>query len=458
MIIAPYYAGKTVGVFGLARTGIAAVQSLMSSGADVWAWDDDPARCRAVGNAAVNLYKADFNKLDYLVLAPGVPLTHPVPHELVNKAHQSGVSIIGDMDIFQAARKELPHHQVVAITGTNGKSTTSALVAHIIKRSGRPVALGGNIGTGLLSLDPLDEGGVYVIEVSSYQIDLMEEFSPDIAVLLNITPDHLDRHGDLAGYVKAKGRLFELQDLAGTAISSFDDEFCLSLMGKVKAKLLPFSTKAELQHGYSQRDGQITFVDGQYHQHIDDTANWPTLKGIHNVQNALAATAVCMALELTVEEVQSGLQSFPGLEHRQEHIAAAHGVLFVNDSKATNVEAASKALASFKNIHWIAGGRMKEDTLAGLYENLANVKAAYLIGEAADKFAIELEGKVSYEMCSTLDDAVERAAFAAEAGDVILLSPACAAFDQFANFEVRGDAFRAYVMGLDMFQENEKIA
>ena len=458
MIIAPYYCGKTVGVFGLARTGVAAVQALMSSGADVWAWDDNPASCKAVGDAAVDLYKADFTKMDYLVLAPGVPYKYPKPHELVLKALSNGVSIIGDMDIFQQARKEMLHHKVVAITGTNGKSTTSALIAHILEHADRPVALGGNIGTGVLSLDPIDEGGVYVLEVSSYQIDLMNEFSADIAVLLNITPDHLDRHGDMQGYVKAKGHLFEMQDIAAIAISSFDDEFCLSLMGKVKAKLLPISIKSKLRYGYSFVDGKVIFSDGQHRFEVDEAMNWPTLKGAHNAQNATAAAAVCLSLGLNIEEIQSGLKSFPGLVHRQEHVVTTEGVLFVNDSKATNVESASKALASFKNIHWIAGGRMKETTLAGLYDQLANVKTAYLIGKDADKFAIELEGKVSYEVCNTMDEAVKRAAINVDAGDVVLLSPACAAFDQYDNFEVRGEAFRTSVMSLDMMQNNEKSA
>ncbi len=458
MIIAPYYCGKTVGVFGLARSGLAAVQTLMSSGADVWAWDDDPARCAAVGDAAVDLYEADFQKMQYLMLAPGVPFTHPEPHALVKKALKYGVTIIGDMDIFQHARQELEPHKVVAITGTNGKSTTSALIAHILEHAGRPVALGGNIGKGVLALEPLEEGGVYILEVSSYQIDLMGEFSADIAVLLNITPDHLDRHGDMQGYVKAKGHLFEMQDLAATAISSFDDEYCLSLMGKVKAKLIPISTVTVLQHGYFFVDGKVTFTDGAFQQDIDDAVNWPTLRGVHNAQNVLAAVAACTTLGLEIEEIRSGLKSFPGLEHRQEHIAVARDILFVNDSKATNVEAAAKALASFKNIRWIAGGRMKEASLVGLYDVLNNVKVAYLIGQDADNFATELEGKVPYELCGQLDVAVERAALSADAGDVILLSPACASFDQYDNFEVRGDAFRAFVMGLDMLQENEKIA
>ncbi len=459
MIIAPYYCGKTVGVFGLARTGVAAVQTLMSSGADVWAWDDNPASCQAVGDAALDLYKADFTKMDYLVLAPGVPYKYPEPHDLVTKALKHDVTIIGDMDIFQSAREEMLDHKVVAITGTNGKSTTSALIAHILDYAGRPVALGGNIGTGVLSLDPIEEGGVYVLEVSSYQIDLMKEFSADITVLLNITPDHLDRHGDMQGYVKAKGHLFEMQDIGATAICSLDDEFCLSLMGKIKAKLLPISVESELQYGYSFVDDKVIFSDGAHGFIVDEAMNWPTLKGVHNAQNAVAAAAVCLSLGLEIDEIQSGLKSFPGLAHRQEHVATtADDILFVNDSKATNVEAASKALASFKNIRWIAGGRMKETTLAGLYDQLENVKEAYLIGEDAEKFAIELEGKVSYEVCGQMDEAVNRAAFCADEGDVVLLSPACAAFDQYDNFEVRGDAFRAFVMGLDMMQNNEKSA
>ncbi len=458
MIIAPYYAGKTVGVFGLARTGVAAVQSLMSSGADVWAWDDDGARLEAVGDAAVNLYEADFKNIDYLLLAPGVPFTHPEPHALVKKARESGVTIIGDMDIFQNARSELPHHSVVAVTGTNGKSTTSALIAHILENAGRPVALGGNIGRGVLSLEPLAEGGVYVLEVSSYQIDLMADFVADIAVLLNIAPDHLERHGDMEGYVRAKGHLFEMQELSGTAVSSFDDEYCLSLMKKVKAKLLPFSTQSTVFHGYSLNGDKVTFQDGEFQEMIDDIGNWPTLKGVHNVQNVLAATAVCQTLGLDLDEIRSGLKNFPGLAHRQEHVGMAKNILFVNDSKATNVEAAAKALASFKNIRWIAGGRMKDKNIAGLYDKFDNVKAAYLIGEDADKFALELEGKVSYEVCNQLQEAVESAARDADEGDVVLLSPACASFDQFEDFEVRGDAFRTYVLGLDMFQDNERIA
>ena len=350
MIIAPYYCGKTVGVFGLARSGVAAVQTLMSSGADVWAWDDNAERCESVGDAAVNLYEADFKALQYLVIAPGVPFTHPEPHELVLKALQNGVTIIGDMDIFQNARPELEQHKVVAVTGTNGKSTTSALIAHIIKQAGRPVALGGNIGTSVLALDPLDEGGIYVLEASSYQIDLMSDFTADIAIVLNMSPDHLDRHGDMDGYVKAKGHLFEMQELSATAISSFDDEYCLSLMGKVKANLVPISNKSELQHGYSLSGNNVVFTDGDFQQLIDDTVNWPTLLGDHNIQNAMAAIATCQTIGLGLGEIQAGLRSFLGLEHRQEHIAKSHGILFVNDSKATNVEAAAKALSSFRNI------------------------------------------------------------------------------------------------------------
>lgn len=458
MIIAPYYCGKRVGVFGLARSGIAVVQSLMSSGADVWAWDDDPIKCKSVGDAAENLYEADFMDLDYLVIAPGVPFTHPVPHELVLKARKAGVPIIGDMDIFENARREFQNHHVVAVTGTNGKSTTSALIAYIIAQSGRPVALGGNIGTGVLALEPLDEGGVYVLEVSSYQIDLMGKFCADIAVLLNISPDHLDRHGDMEGYVNSKGHLFELQDLSGTAICSFDDEYCLSLMRKVKAKLTPFSLQVALTHGFSFGEGRVVFKDGRYHKFVDYAENWPTLKGDHNAQNVLAASATCLSLGLEIDEVQMGLRSFPGLEHRQEHVATINDVLYVNDSKATNVEAASKALSSFKNIHWIAGGRMKDDSLEGLYDNLKNVKAVYLIGESMDKFAQELESKVPYELSGEMSTAVASASSSAEPRDVVLLSPACASFDQYSDFELRGNAFRECLLKIEKFHESEEVA
>jgi len=426
VITAPAYQGKTIGVFGLARTGIAAVEALVASGATVWAWDDSAERVAGVGAVAVDLYAADFAGLDALMIAPGVPLTHPVPHALVEKAKAANVPIIGDMDIFEAARAVLPRHKVVAITGTNGKSTTSALVAHILLFAGRSVALGGNIGTGVLSLEALADGGTYIFEVSSYQIDLMHSFSPDIAVLLNISPDHLDRHGSMAGYVRAKARLFDLLDSRALAVINPADRYCADITRRVKCPLAPIPNMAD----------------------IVDMKSCPTLMGDHNRENAAVAYAICHALGLKDDEIIKGLQSFPGLAHRQEHVATSAGVLYVNDSKATNVEAAVKALASFNNIHWIAGGRSKEKGLDDLMPYLARVKAAYLIGEAANDFEASLTGFVPVHNVGTLRKAIITAAANAVEGDVVLLSPACAAFDQFENFEVRGSAFASDVMVL----------
>lgn len=423
MITAPTYQGKTVAVFGLARTGLAAVETLVASGATVWAWDDDMERVKAVGAVAKNLYDADFTCLDALMLAPGVPLTHPSPHSLVTKAKANHVPIIGDLDIFQAARATLPKHHVVAITGTNGKSTTSALVTHILKSAGRPVALGGNIGTGVLSLSALPKGGIYVFEVSSFQIDLMVDFKPDIAALLNITPDHLDRHGTMEAYVLAKKRLFDLMGAKGRAVIAQNDAYTKDIAVSVDATLVALPSAL-------------------------DMADCPTLNGAHNAQNAKVAYAIAASLGLSDADIVAGLKSFPGLVHRQQHLATIDGVLYVNDSKATNVDAAATALSSFKNIHWIAGGRSKEKGLQGIFPYLTGVKHAYLIGEAAADFSENLMGKIAFDMCGTLDNALMKARKNAKQGDVILLSPACSAFDQFQNFEVRGDHFISLVKQL----------
>ncbi|GHF23135.1 UDP-N-acetylmuramoylalanine--D-glutamate ligase [Kordiimonas sediminis] len=446
MIVADTYRDKKVAVFGLARTGIAAVESLRAAGATVWAWDDAQDRVASVGTCAVDLYQADFKGLDALLLAPGVPLTHPNPHALVIKAKEAGVPCIADFDIFEAARPDLPAHQCIAITGTNGKSTTTALITHILQTAGVPSVMAGNIGTGVLSVEPLAAGGVYVFEMSSYQLDLIQGFSADVGVLLNISPDHLDRHGDMEGYVKAKARLFGLQQsMHGRAVIGVDDAYGKTLSETISVPVIRISADHTLEDGVYVDGGVLFDASEGDGVPIGDLVNAPALQGVHNAQNAAAAYAACKLVGLHSDAIYQGLCSFPGLVHRQELIAVKDGVSYVNDSKATNVDAAARALATYKNIHWIAGGRAKEKSLQGLMSYIGNVKTAYLIGEAQMQFAQELVGKVNVVSAGTLEGALTSARQAAVEGDCVLLSPACAAFDQFDNFEVRGDRFRSLV-------------
>ncbi|WP_417450491.1 UDP-N-acetylmuramoyl-L-alanine--D-glutamate ligase [Kordiimonas sp.] len=451
MITAQAYRGKKIGVFGLARTGVAAVRALEASGAGVYAWDDSEVRRSAVSaNAVHNLYDVDFNTLDAVMLAPGVPLTHPEPHSLVKKCIASNTQIISDFDVFEAARQDLPSHKVVAITGTNGKSTTTALVGHMVAECGKPVAIGGNIGTGILALDPLVEGGVYVLEMSSFQLDLTKSFSADIGILLNVTPDHLDRHGDVAGYVRAKKRLFDMQMDSSAAVVSVDDDHCAALIPMVQGRVVPISVERAVVGGIYISNGELfDGLDGDPVSYGDLGAHAPMLLGSHNWQNMAAAYAAGRLLGFTGERILQAFGNFPGLAHRQETIGFIRGVRFVNDSKATNVDAASRALRAFKDIHWIAGGRPKEKNFSALAPLMERVKQAYLIGEAADAIAHDVGAHVGITDCSDLSQALERAFANAVEGDVILLSPACTAFDQFADFEVRGAAFRKLVESIE---------
>ncbi len=444
MITAPTYQGKTIGVFGLARTGVAAVKALRASGATVWAWDDMQARRDAVGSAAKDLYRADFAGLDALLLAPGVPLTHPTPHALVTKAWQAGVPLISDFDIFEAARAALPYHHCIGITGTNGKSTTTALIGHMIAACGRPVAIGGNIGKGVLSLDPVPAGGVYVFEMSSFQLDLTHSFMADIGVLLNLSPDHLDRHGDMAGYIAAKKRLFDMQDDAGVAVLGRDDADTRAVEDEIRGEAISISGE--------QQQGDVFVADGRLMDAMSGSpvavgriAEIETLQGTHNWQNAAAAYAVGRKLGLSPADIFASFRSFAGLAHRQELVAERQGVRYVNDSKATNVDAAVRALSSFDHIHWIAGGRPKDKSFEALMAFKSRIKHAYLLGEAADALAHMLRDEIPYSDCRDMAHAVARAARRAEDGDTVLLSPACTAFDQFTDFEARGEAFRAAV-------------
>ncbi|MED5206035.1 MAG: UDP-N-acetylmuramoyl-L-alanine--D-glutamate ligase [Pseudomonadota bacterium] len=430
MITSPAWKDRKYAVLGLARSGRATVEALLASGADVLVWDDRAeAREPYAGRCALgDPLEADLAGYAGVIVSPGVPLnTHPIkPH-----ADRFGVPVIGDVELFAQARTDLPPHKVVGITGTNGKSTTTALTHHILKQAGVPTTMGGNIGLPILEQDPLPEGGVYVLELSSYQIDLTFSLDCDVAVLLNITPDHLDRYdGDFQKYAASKSRLLTMQTRGHNSIARFTDARSLGNFAEG-------SIASILEDVLANRG-----IAGE------EQADWPSLQGPHNRENAAAAIEICDILGLSSGEIRSGLQTYPGLPHRMERVAEVAGVAYVNDSKGTNTAASAPALAAFDNIHWILGGLAKEPGLGECEAELSHVKAVYTIGKAGPDFAALLEGRVPVERCETLDCAVSTAAAKAQAGDTVLLSPACASFDQYADFEKRGDHFRALVEGL----------
>lgn len=458
MIPVTCFAGKRVAVFGLGRSGLATVEALLAGGASVCAWDDnESARASLEGSAAevCDLRDVDFATLDALVLAPGVPLTHPEPHWTVLKAHDAGIEIIGDTELFV---RELAHGnrgaKLVAITGTNGKSTTTALIGHVLRCGGRQVCIGGNIGTAVLSLEPPEAGMIYVVEFSSYQIDLTPGLRPDVAILLNITPDHLDRHGDFDHYASVKARIFDQQVSGDTAVIAVDDATCRNIAAALvtEAHKVEVSSGHELAGGFFSAAGRVHKADGGVTSLFADLAGIVSLRGDHNGQNAAAAAAAAVALGLSQDEIVSGFASFPGLSHRMEQVGELDGVLFINDSKATNADAAARALSSFEHIFWIAGGLAKDGGIQNLKEFFPKIEKAYLIGDAAGQFAGELNGAVEHETVGTLERAVTAVASDMAVNAVrpatVLFSPACASFDQFRNFELRGDAFRDAVHAL----------
>jgi UDP-N-acetylmuramoylalanine--D-glutamate ligase len=457
MIPVTTFEGRSVAVFGLARSGLDSVRALMAGGADVAAWDDAEPRvvqAREQGFPVRDLKDADWSGFDALVLAPGVPLTHPVPHWTVEKAKAAGVEIIGDTELFFRERAACdPSCPVIAITGTNGKSTTTALIGHLLQSAGRTVSVGGNIGTAVLGLEPFGENRAYVLELSSYQIDLTPTLDPTVGILLNITPDHLDRHGTLEHYAEVKARIAEM---AETTVIAIDDDWTRGIADQAEAdgkRIVRVSASQTLEIGVYMHGSTVISASGSAEAAVADLAGIGSLRGAHNAQNAVAAVAAALAVGLEPAEIAEGLRTFPGLAHRMEIIGRVGEVLFVNDSKATNAEAASRSLASFKSIYWIAGGRAKSGGIESLREHFPKVRRAYLIGEAAGEFAASLAGQVPNEDSGDLATAVAAAARAA-ANDsapepVVLLAPACASFDQFADFEARGNAFRKLVAGLD---------
>ena len=432
MITSRAFAGRRYAVLGLARSGLATVEALVASGAGVTAWDErEEARddAMALGADIGNPLEIDLVGFAGVVVSPGVPLNR---HPIAAHAREAHVPVIGDIELFAEAEGDLPPHKTVGITGTNGKSTVTALVAHMLESAGTPALMGGNIGLPILSREPLPEGGVYVLELSSYQIDLSHSLACDVALLTNLSPDHLDRYDGFAGYSASKARLFSLQHRDQVAIVAVDDDPSKMIASRINHRL----------HRVSGKD-------------IDpvDQARWPALQGPHNAQNAVCAIAVCRVLGLNDEQIERGLATYKSLPHRMELVGEADGVRWFNDSKATNAASAAPALAAFppapdQRLHWIAGGQAKGDGLAACRPWFGHVKRAYLIGEAMETFAAEIGDACPVEKSGDLATAVKQAAAAAKAGDIVLLSPACASFDQFKDYEQRGDAFRAAVQAL----------
>lgn len=456
MFAAKSFRDKRVAVFGLARSGLAAIEALRLGGAKVVGWDDSEMsrkKAQEQGIPLGDLDRLDFSSFDSLVLSPGVPFTHPEPHWTVNKALAAGIEILGDTEIFQ---RELAGSgaKLVAITGTNGKSTTSALTGHIFKAAGRDVQIGGNIGKAVFLLDAPRPGRVYVLELSSYQIDLMPGLKPDVGVLINLSPDHLDRHGSMERYAEVKAKMFVRQQRGDTAVVGIDDEWGARIAGAIQAgpDIVRISVERELDDGVFSTDGTLHERKGGLDMHMFDLKPMRALRGKHNWQNAAAAYAASRALGLTPQEIEAGMRSFPGLEHRMEEVGSAGEIIFINDSKATNADAAGKALASFELIYWIAGGIPKAGGIDSLKPFFSRIVKAYLIGQAAEEFAHTIGGAVPVEISGTLDKAVAAAARDAirdgKRGAAVLLSPACASFDHYPNFEVRGDAFRKLVAAL----------
>jgi UDP-N-acetylmuramoylalanine--D-glutamate ligase len=459
MIPVTIFAGCDVAVVGAGLSGLATARALALGGARVVVWDDKEKRrveAEAAGLAVSDLSLADFSRFAALVLAPGIPLTHPEPHWSVRRARGAGIEVIGDIELFFRERaKQGSPGNVVVITGTNGKSTTTALTTHLLSSAGRHVELGGNIGAAVLDLAPFARDLTYVLELSSFQIDLAPSLQPDAAALLNITPDHLDRHGTLENYAAIKARVFSHLGPDGTAVIGVDDEPCRAIARTLHG---PFAVKRiavghAVENGVWAADGVLVEMEGGKEVARADLAGIGSLRGAHNWQNAAAAYALARSQGVDASAIQQGLKSFAGLAHRMEQVARRDRVLFVNDSKATNADAAGKALASYADIYWIIGGRAKEGGLAGLEPFYSKIVRAYLIGEAADAFGRQLGDAVDHVQCGTLDRAVAEAAADASrsnaAEPVVLLSPACASYDQFDNFAKRGDAFRDIVMSLD---------
>jgi len=446
-------------VFGLGGSGLVSASALLAGGADVVGDDDNTesvAKANAAGIPTADLRSIDWARIAALVLAPGVPLTNPQPHWSVQLARQAGAEVIGDIELFCRERRQMaPDAPFVAITGTNGKSTTTALVAHLAAAVGLDAQLGGNIGTAILTLEPPQAGRVHVVECSSYQIDLAPSLDPSIGILINLSEDHLDRHGTMERYAAVKERLVAGVQPQGTAIVGVDDEWCRAIADRLMRsgkRLVQISVRRALVDGIYAEDQRLMRAVGGSAVLLAEIGGIGSLRGLHNAQNAACAAAAALALGLNPAAIAAGLRSFPGLAHRMEEVGRRGNVLFVNDSKATNADSTTQALACFGDIFWIAGGMPKTGGIESLRQFFPRIRKAYLIGEAAEEFAATLGTAVPHEITGTLDLALTAAARDAAASSarepVVLLSPACASFDQYRNFEIRGDAFRSLVRAL----------
>jgi UDP-N-acetylmuramoylalanine--D-glutamate ligase len=463
MIAARTFANSTIGVFGLARSGAASVRSLVAGGATVFAWDDNVetrAALEGVGATLAPWSEWPWGKIAAVVLSPGVPLTHPQPHPVVARARLANAKVIGDMEIFAreiGADPAVPGRApVIAVTGTNGKSTTTALVGHILGANGFDAQVGGNIGKAVLELDPPGARTIYVLELSTFQIDLAPGLVPDVAVLSNITPDHIDRHGSIENYAAVKARLLKQTSRSGTVVIGVDDALTSAIFTRHTAgggaAAIPVSVGKVLGRGVFVVDGVLYDAQGQRATNVMELEDAAHLPGTHNWQNAALAYAATRTFIKDARGIVDAIMDFPGLAHRMEDVGRIGAVRFVNDSKATNADAAAKALGCYADIFWIAGGRAKEGGIESLGAFFPRIRKAYLIGEAAEAFATTLDGKVAHEICGTIDEATRAAsadaAQSSVAAPVVLLSPACASYDQFQDFEQRGDVFRALVAAL----------
>lgn len=446
MITPTSYKGKTVAVLGLGKSGMSAVRALREAGATVWAWDD-----QANEPDMVDLTKANWSQIDLLVMSPGIPHTYPTPHPVAELARAHDVDIVCDVELLVQTQ---PNAKYIAITGTNGKSTTTALIHHILDVCGLDVEVGGNFGVPALDLTPLDEEGVYVLELSSYQLERTPSLCADVAVWLNISPDHLGRHGGLDGYITAKKNIFANQRDEQFAVIGIDDDHSRAVFEQsdlTSARKVAISSKDIIEDGvFVDEDVLIDEAFDSEGCQVMDLSGIKTLQGRHNQENAAAAYAAAIAIGADPEWIVRAIASFPGLAHRQEIVMTLNGVTFINDSKGTNADATQKALGAYDNIYWIAGGQPKEGGIEQLLNDLTPVTKAYLIGEASEQFAQTLDGHLDYSMCNTLDVAVAQAFSDAQKTEgTVLLSPACASWDQFASFEARGEAFKSLVHALE---------
>lgn len=463
MIAAHAFARQTLAIFGLARSGLGAVRAAIAGGARVLAWDDNSSAREIASQAGAQIvpwreWPWDF--IAALILSPGVPLTHPKPHGVVAHARLANVPIIGDVELFAREIRPDPNQPglapVIAVTGTNGKSTTTSLIGHILDASAFDVQLGGNIGKSLLELNPPGAKSIYVLEMSSFQIELAPGLAPDVAILSNLSPDHIDRHGTMENYARIKAQLLRQTSREGEIIIGVDDDHSSAiftdLTARKGAKAIAVSVGKVLGRGIFVVDGVLYDATGLRAIKVMEMKDAPRLPGEHNWQNAALAYAAVKPFVLDAKAIAAAIASFPGLAHRMENVGGIGKTVFINDSKATNAEAAARALAVYPDIFWIAGGKPKEGGIEGLTRYFAHIRKAYLIGEAASAFARTIDGKLPYEVSGTLDVALANAAADAAASHcpapVVLLSPACASYDQFKDFEQRGEVFRKLVENL----------